>query len=602
MKNRFLRILSLGVLLGAVGMAACSPSASSSSTSDSSEASPSDSTAKPVIRIASTEDTVSVGKQITIRVLVTGTTMRDVTYTSSDPSVATIDSKGTLTGLKEGQTTVRATLNADATVYAEVLITVEPAVAPTSIEIAGEAEQNGWIGETVTLEVTASPDNADPRVSYSTSDSQVATVDEQGVVSFLAKGEVTITATSTSAPSIKDSVLFHVNESAYLTNYSNYGLNFNYATQLGEDSYIESNPVIEGDNSPAMAWFKATPSKHYYAEANIEFVNATSDAWTRVGIGSGTGDMDTRAFYFSDKEGQKTVMMDYPNMWGAATARSMIWQVNDIRSLDKTDITLGVLRDGDDYYYTINGEMYWFEHTDRFTDKDTLPVIVAKDVQCKVRVPKVITDEAELDQMAASADFQKVFFESATNQKNVILKGDKDVEFTNEGTPEEIRLRDQCIKSYGDKGTLSGDFYLEFDLAGYGNDPTDNSSMLGAAFRRYNTDPAIMDSIMVDEQSFHFRTWDYENQFTAITSGTQTVNTDAFPTPVAEMETAKVRIERRVDKEGGKSVFTVKLNGTEYKAEGKNIEVAYIGDYNLIFGANNAKGHVTNLTFGSLSA
>ena len=603
MRKRFLRVFGVGFLLSVLSLASCNPSSSSlsSSTSEGPSESTGSSTTKPVIRIASTETTVSVGKQIVIRVLVTGTTQRDVTYTSSDTAVATIDDRGTVTGLAEGKTTIRATLDADPTVFAEVEITVEPAVPPTSISIAGEEEQNGWVGEEVVLEVTALPENADPRVTFSSSNEAVAKVDEEGTVSFLATGDVTITATSTADSTISDAVLFHVHESDYITNYSNYALNFDYTHQLEEDSYIESAPVVEGDNSPAMAWFKTTPSTRYYAQATIEFVNTTSDPWTRVGIGSGTEDMDTRAFYFSDKEGQKTVMMDFPNTWGASTARTMIWQVNDIRDLDKTNIRLGVLRDGDDYYYTINDKFYWFEHTDRFSDEATLPVIVSKDVQCRVRDPEVVTEDAALDALIGSSDFQRIFFESSSNQKNVIFNNDKDFTFTNEAdTPDMTRLRDQCVKSFGDKGTIGDDFYVEWDVSGYENNSDNTHSMVGLALRRYNSDPGIVDSFMVDEQSFHFRTWDYENQFEAITSGTTTRDSAAFPVPASEMETFHVRLERRVDAENSKAVFTFTLDGTEYLFDEKELEVNYLGDYNILFGANDAKAHITNLTFGTL--
>lgn len=79
-----------------------------------------------------------------------------------------------------------------------------------------------------------------------------------------------------------------------------------YSHQADKEAYIQTkNTLIEGDNPAAMAWFNAMPSTKYYAEVTFNILASTSDGWTRVGIGSGSNDNDTRGFYFSPKEGQK---------------------------------------------------------------------------------------------------------------------------------------------------------------------------------------------------------------------------------------------------------------------------------------------------------
>jgi hypothetical protein len=333
-------------------------------------------------------------------------------------------------------------------------------------------------------------------------------------------------------------------------------------------------------------------------------MDATADAWTRFGIGSGTNNTDTRGFYFSDKEGQKTFVMNLPNDWGPHTARTMTWQVNNIRSLNKNNIVIGVLRDGDKYYYTINGSMYWYEETTKFSGVNTLPVILSQDVQVKAADFTYTNDEAVLNGMLSSADFQKKLFEGASNQTSVEFRSDSEFIFKNTGTNAwEHQFRDQGVRGYGEKVRLSDNFTIEFDLTGLECVGGDSDSMLGVALRRYDadvptaSDQGMADSLMLTNASFHFRTWDYELQFPAIMSSSNK-NSAAFGAAIQAADTVHVKFERVIV--GYTAHFKLYLNGVEYKfGAGGNEELTlgYIGDYFFVFGANNAKGHITNFQF-----
>ena len=71
----------------------------------------------------------------------------------------------------------------------------QPAVAPTSLSLSLSLEE-AFINQAVTATVTAQPENASNSVTWASSDEKIATVNN-GSVSPLAEGIVTITATST---------------------------------------------------------------------------------------------------------------------------------------------------------------------------------------------------------------------------------------------------------------------------------------------------------------------------------------------------------------------------------------------------------------------
>ena len=129
---------------------------------------------------------------------------KTVKWSSSDPSVASVDQNGVVTANSAGEATITATSNADPSVYGTMTMTVlGPApVLPTSITLSpavGEISVNG------TLQVTAAvkPDNAsDKTVKWSSSNTSVAVVNPNGVVTGISAGQATITATSNADPSV----------------------------------------------------------------------------------------------------------------------------------------------------------------------------------------------------------------------------------------------------------------------------------------------------------------------------------------------------------------------------------------------------------------
>jgi len=117
-----------------------------------------------------------------------------VTYVSSDPTVATINSDGVIRGLKEGQVTLTATV-AQTENYASQSKSVQVTVNlkdPAFTFVAEGGVKQIAVGDQLKTIVNTLSEGS---ITYSSSDNSVATVDNKGVVTGEKVGNAIITAT-----------------------------------------------------------------------------------------------------------------------------------------------------------------------------------------------------------------------------------------------------------------------------------------------------------------------------------------------------------------------------------------------------------------------
>ncbi|MBR3503596.1 MAG: leucine-rich repeat protein, partial [Clostridia bacterium] len=113
-----------------------------------------------------------------------------VTWSSSNPDTVSVDENGVVTALAPGEATITATVGG---VSARVTVT-----AYIGLEAFELSESEIWmINRTETRLTVASvtPEGAEPNIVWTSSDTSVATVDENGLVKAGPPGEATITAT-----------------------------------------------------------------------------------------------------------------------------------------------------------------------------------------------------------------------------------------------------------------------------------------------------------------------------------------------------------------------------------------------------------------------
>ncbi|MCM1364608.1 MAG: Ig-like domain-containing protein [Faecalibacterium sp.] len=148
------------------------------------------------IKLNQTTLYVGVGKNATLKATIgpSNATDKTIKWTTSDSSIATVSSNGTVKGVKLGTVTVTVT-SSNGKVKATCKVQVVKPV--TSVKLNKTSAKIN-LGKTVTLTATVSPSNATVKaVKWTSSNTKVATVDSKGKVTSKAPGTATITVTTT---------------------------------------------------------------------------------------------------------------------------------------------------------------------------------------------------------------------------------------------------------------------------------------------------------------------------------------------------------------------------------------------------------------------
>lgn len=132
---------------------------------------------------------------LTATITPSNATNKNVSWISSNSSVATVNSNGSVSAVKVGTAVITATTE-DGGKSASCMITVKP-ISVTGVSL-NQTNLTMIVGDTQTLSATVIPSNAtDKSVSWTSSNTAVATVSSSGVVSAKATGNATITVTTT---------------------------------------------------------------------------------------------------------------------------------------------------------------------------------------------------------------------------------------------------------------------------------------------------------------------------------------------------------------------------------------------------------------------
>ncbi len=132
---------------------------------------------------------VTINKTKTLKVSYSpeGASAKKLSWSSSNPEIASVSSSGVVKGILEGETTITATTDNGVSAYAKVIVVPEPQSVslPYSIEIP--------LGYSRTLTPTVMPTNSETTYKWSSSDTSIATVSSSGTIKGKKEGVANIT-------------------------------------------------------------------------------------------------------------------------------------------------------------------------------------------------------------------------------------------------------------------------------------------------------------------------------------------------------------------------------------------------------------------------
>lgn len=155
----------------------------------------SDGSEQGVHLLAATQINVN-DKPIKLKVSINGYTSDTpkLTWTSSNPNVATVDTNGKVTPKSAGITTI--TVRTPDGVSSSTKVTVTPPVLVTNIALS-ETQLTLEIGKKREIGVALFPNNSTNKaVTWSSSNKEIATVNNQGIIQAKKEGKAVITATT----------------------------------------------------------------------------------------------------------------------------------------------------------------------------------------------------------------------------------------------------------------------------------------------------------------------------------------------------------------------------------------------------------------------
>lgn len=216
-------------------------------------------TAKLSVTLDKTEESIYVGDSFKLEATVEGETDETLSWATSDDKIATIRN-GTVRGVGAGTATITAKIG-------EASATCTVTVTAIDVTIS-KSEATIEKGATLSLSATASDNGA---ITWETSDSSIATVNGEGLVTAVAEGKATITAKRGGAGSASCQVTV-----TWANKPSDYVL-----IEAGDEAGAAGNPgtwIYWADQGWVQATVNVSTAEYANGEATFSYTGNTG-AW-----------------------------------------------------------------------------------------------------------------------------------------------------------------------------------------------------------------------------------------------------------------------------------------------------------------------------------
>ncbi|MDI9522510.1 MAG: Ig-like domain-containing protein [Bacteroidota bacterium] len=275
----------------------------------------------PVTSVTLDKTTLTLEEEQTATLVATvlpdNATDKSLTWTSSDPTVATVDDQGVVTALTAGTTTIRATANDDSGKYAECAVTVTPKPVPVTSVTLNKHEMTLVEGQSESLIATVLPDDAtDPSLTWSSSNPAIATVNDAGVVTAVKAGTAVVKATAKDDSGKYDECTVTVNPKIILVTSVTLD-NTTLTLEEGQSTMLKATVAPDDATDKSLTWTSSDP-----AVATVNQVGVVT------ALKAGTTTIKATAKDESGKYGECTV-----------TVKKKVIPVTSV-SLDKSTLSL----------------------------------------------------------------------------------------------------------------------------------------------------------------------------------------------------------------------------------------------------------------------
>ena len=235
----------------------------------------------PVISVtlSHTSAIVTAGESLTLTatVLPANATNQNVTWTSNNTSVATVSNNGLVTAISAGTATITVTTQ-DGNFTATGVVTVNPATVPVTGVTLNQTTATLTAGESLTLTATVLPANAtNQNVTWTSNNTAVATVNNNGVVTAVSVGTATITVATEDGNFTATSAVTVITPLPPTTNCNQNPLPFTLGTPYFATNQTWTIPGTGG--RPTQEWSDAVraPGCDKTTFAGGSFQNANTD-------------------------------------------------------------------------------------------------------------------------------------------------------------------------------------------------------------------------------------------------------------------------------------------------------------------------------------
>jgi len=218
------------------------------------------------------------GTRLTATVLPEDTTDKTVVWTSSNPDIAAVDENGYVTPVSRGSARITAA-TANGIRRSQ---TIHVRIPATSLELT-QSELTAYAGKSVRIPAVVGPSNAyDKRLTWTSSDPAIATVNSSGSVVGRKEGTVVITAATSAGVSAQCTVHVEVGARALALNAPE------RAVYLGEGGLQLSAVVSPADTTDkTVSWSSSRPGVATVSETGM--VQAVSAGTTVITAATANG-------------------------------------------------------------------------------------------------------------------------------------------------------------------------------------------------------------------------------------------------------------------------------------------------------------------------